>query len=489
MRPIWNEQRLADVTAEAGRVRARCEEVAKRIWDLSPENRDAAPDDAEAKLYAHLAVQHGALSRRVEDLEREADNLETARPVSKPGHLQDSVVARFNSKGLEALSADERIDHKVVLGGPEGRNSTGDGSVPALVRHKNDLDGIRLPPGAQNAEVIVVPLAAIAEPERRFMAAAPGIRPDEAAGGELYTPVHVYPEVGERRLAFGGVERAASMWMSPDGVTTRIPTADDTGSKGEIFGTTAGPTTTQEIAIGNREMKTSVGSSQKMNLSIWMDGDTPVDMDGMYRKNAWRRLGRAWSDQWLNGDGSDDKPRGMLTDAQLGKQFVGEFGPTTDELIDLQDSIDVGYLDGENDYYGMGPPGGGMGWWVWHQSELREIRKLRGSDGHFIWLPSLVSGDPGTVLSWPYIIDNDMPAPPAAADGATQKVILAGNLMQYLIRKAPMAFLARFWDSNTANTMSYQYVAFNRCWGRFMGGFPVLTADAVECVKYGQTVA
>ena len=490
----WDEQRLTDVTAEAGRVRARRDEVASRLWDMSPQNRDNPPTEAEDRQHAELVTEHAFLARRLEDLEREQQALETARPVETPNHLQPSVVARFNAGGLAQLSADERNAHRLELGGQGSRNGVGDGSMPPLVRHRSDLEGIRLPAGANNAEVIVVPLAAIAPPRTEYrpavpQAAAPGIRPDQADGGELWTPVQVYPEVGERLASFGGIEQGCSMWMSPDGVTARIPTSDDSDQKGEIFGTVAGPVTTQEVEIGNREMKTSVGSSKKMNLSIWMEGDTPINVDGMYRNYAWRRLGRAWAEQWINGDGQNDKPRGIMTDATLGKDFAGELGPTGDELMDLVDSIDIAYLQGEGGYYGMAPPGGGHRGFLMHQSELREIRKTKGSDGHYLWLPDLGAGDRATILGYPYIVDNDMTPPPAAADADRQNVLAFGNFGEYLIRKAPMAFLVRFWDSGTAGTMSYQYMAFNRCWGRFMGGFPNLAADAVECVKYGRTVA
>ena len=479
----FDEQRLTDVTAEAGRVQERRNEVARRLWDMSPQNRDAPPDEAESRQHAELVTEHAFLSRRYEDLSREQEALETVRPVATPHHKQDSVVARFNSAGKEALSAEERQAHLITdLKG---------GSVPNGFRgHPTDLQGIesRIPKSATRVETIVVPLSDIAPPRTEMVrAAAPGIQPDESPGGEQWTPVRVYPEVGDRLVAFGGIEAACSIWMSPDGVITRIPTSDDTAAEGEIFDDVGGPTTEEEIKIGNREMRTSVGSSKKMNLSIWMEGDSPINFDGMYRTNAWRRLGRGWANQWLNGDGAGNKPRGILTDAMLGKQFAGEFGPTAEELIELQDSIDMAYIQGEGGYYGMGPPNGSGGRWCLHQHELREIRKLKGSDGHYIWLPDLSAADPATILNWPYTVDNKMPAPPAAADNAQQKVIAAGNFGEYLIRKAPMAFLARFWDSNTAGTMSYQYIAFNRCWGRFMGGFPDPNADPCEAVKYGQT--
>lgn len=490
----FDEQRLTDLTAEAGRVAERREQVALRLWDMSPENRDAPPDEVESRQRADLVVEHTFLSRRHEDLSREMEALETVRPVATPNHLQPSVVARFNTGGLAQLSDEERTAHRVEIGGQGQRNGLGDGNMPSLVRHRQDLEGIRIPKSAGNAEVIVVPLADIAPPRTEYrrvspQAAAPGQRPDQADGGELWTPVRVYPEVGERLAAFGGIEPGCSIWMSPDGVTTRIPTSDDSDQKGEIFGTVAGPVTEQEVEVGSREMKTSVGSSKRMNLSIWMDGDTPINVDGMYRNYAWRRLGRAWAEQWISGDGANDKPRGIMTDAMLGKDFAGELGPTGDELIDLADSINIAYLEGEGGYYGMVPPGGGHIGWLMHQRELKEIRKLKGTDGHYLWLPDLAAGDRATILRFPYIVDNDMTPPPLAADAARQNVLAFGNFTEYLIRKAPMAFLVRFWDSGTAGTMSYQYMAFNRCWGRFMGGFPDLAQDAVECVKYGRTVA
>ncbi len=47
--------------------------------------------------------------------------------------------------------------------------------------------------------------------------------------------------------------------------------------------------------------------------------------------------------------------------------------------------------------------------WVMNSSTLATIRKFKASDGSFIWMPGLVSGQPDTLLGYPVIESEDMP--------------------------------------------------------------------------------
>ena len=488
----WNEDRLNELVAHEGQVRERLDDLTARMWEASPANRDAPPDEAELRQRTEDVASHAFLSRELENAQRAVEQMELARPQERAPVMQDSLVARWAAGGPEALSGEERQAHAMA----DLRGS----SPAAGITHPRDVEGMRLPKGAHNADFLVIPMAdlephnvaldAMARRTERLRAVAPGVRPDEATGGELWTPTHVYPMVGQRLAAFGGVERGCTIWNSPDGVAVRIPTADDSGAKGEILGNTAGPITEDEVETGNREINTVPGSSKKMNLSIFMDADSPINVDMLFRTFASRRLARAWAEQWISGDGTNDKPRGILTDAQRGVDGTTELGPTSDELFNLIDSVDIGYMTGEGSPYGLNPPMGDVHrGFVMHQSGLRELRKLTGSDGHFLWMPGLDGPASNQIAGYPYIVDNEMPAPPLQADSAQQRSLVFGNFGYYMIRKAPFAVLARFWDSGTVSTMSYQYVAFNRCGGRPMGGFPNIAADPTEAFKYYITLA
>jgi HK97 family phage major capsid protein len=44
------------------------------------------------------------------------------------------------------------------------------------------------------------------------------------------------------------------------------------------------------------------------------------------------------------------------------------------------------------------------------RSALAEIRKLKNREGAYLWQPSLSEASPSTLLGYPVIIDDDMPA-------------------------------------------------------------------------------
>ena len=87
---------------------------------------------------------------------------------------------------------------------------------------------------------------------------------------------------------------------------------------------------------------------------------------------------------------------------------------TADELMDL--------------YYSLKSPYRKKSVWVLNDSTIKAIRKLKDSNGQYLWQPSLTAGTPDTILGRPVKTSAYMPAIAAGA-----KTIAFGDFSYYWI--------------------------------------------------------
>ncbi|HCA86370.1 MAG TPA: phage major capsid protein [Streptomyces sp.] len=147
--------------------------------------------------------------------------------------------------------------------------------------------------------------------------------------------------------------------------------------------------------------------------------DTGVDLEGYLSMQAGRALGNAFGAHMVTGTGTA-QPRGIVTDATVGKTGASADGVVTaDDLIDLQYSVIAPYRASASCH------------WVVKDATLGALRKLKGSDGQYIWQQSLVAGAPDMLLGKPIITD-----PNVAAVGTSAKSVIFGDFSQYFVRMA-----------------------------------------------------
>lgn len=147
--------------------------------------------------------------------------------------------------------------------------------------------------------------------------------------------------------------------------------------------------------------------------------DTGVDLEGYLSMQAGRALGNAFGAHAITGTGTG-QPRGIVTDATVGKTGATAGGVlTSDDLIDLQYSVIAPYRMSSSCH------------WLVNDSTLGAIRKMKGSDGQYIWQPSLVAGAPDMLLGKPVLTD-----PNVAAVGSSAKSVVFGDFSQFFVRMA-----------------------------------------------------
>lgn len=144
--------------------------------------------------------------------------------------------------------------------------------------------------------------------------------------------------------------------------------------------------------------------------------DSAFDLEKYFQEEFARRIGAKEEEAFIVGDGSK-KPTGILNatgGAEISVTAASEKAITADELIDL--------------YYSVKAPYRKNAVWILNDSTVRAVRKLKDSNGQYLWQPALHEGDHETLLGKKILTSPYMPEIAAGA-----KVIMFGDLSFYWI--------------------------------------------------------
>ncbi|HMO77140.1 MAG TPA: phage major capsid protein [Sphingopyxis sp.] len=161
-----------------------------------------------------------------------------------------------------------------------------------------------------------------------------------------------------------------------------------------------------EIAPPSGELYANPAASQAM-----LD-DAMFDVESWLADEIAREFAVAEGTAFVNGNGTN-KPKGFLTYAATDEadavrdfgelQYVasgaaGAFAASNpqDQLVELVHALRAPYRQGAC--------------WVMNSDTLARIRKFKTTDGAFIWQPGLVEGQAATLLGYPVVEAEDMPA-------------------------------------------------------------------------------
>lgn len=144
--------------------------------------------------------------------------------------------------------------------------------------------------------------------------------------------------------------------------------------------------------------------------------DSAFDLESYFNQEFARRIGEAEEEAFVIGDGSS-KPYGIFNDTEGGEVGVtagSTVNVTADEIIDL--------------YYSLKAPYRKNGVWLLNDSTVNIIRKLKDSNGQYLWQPSIKDGETDTLLGKPVYTSSSIAS---AASGT--KPIAFGDLSYYWI--------------------------------------------------------
>ncbi len=124
--------------------------------------------------------------------------------------------------------------------------------------------------------------------------------------------------------------------------------------------------------------------------------DAFFDMPGYIADAFGRSFGLAEEAAFIAGDGSG-KPTGIIPSATAGVTAAGAAAITADEVIDLYHALKRVYR--------------AQARWLTSDAVIKLIRKLKDSNGQYIWQPGLQADEPDRILARPVIVSDYVPAP------------------------------------------------------------------------------
>ena len=159
-----------------------------------------------------------------------------------------------------------------------------------------------------------------------------------------------------------------------------------------------------ELAPPMGELYANPSASQAM-----LD-DAAFDVEGWLAGEIATEFARAEGQAFVNGNGTN-RPKGFLSNPistakdgvrpfgtlqYLATGAPGAFGPNQEErLVDLVQSLRAPYRQGAC--------------FVMNAATSARIRKMKTTDGQFLWAPGLMAGQPATLLGYPVVEAEDMP--------------------------------------------------------------------------------
>lgn len=108
------------------------------------------------------------------------------------------------------------------------------------------------------------------------------------------------------------------------------------------------------------------------------------------------------------------QPQGVVTGATVGVTAASATAITADEVVDLYHALDYKYRP--------------RAVWMMNDATAKLIRKLKDSDGQYLWQPGLQAGQPDRLLGRPVYTNNTM-----ATAAVNAKTLLFGDLSYYWI--------------------------------------------------------
>lgn len=215
-------------------------------------------------------------------------------------------------------------------------------------------------------------------------------------------------------IAFGGMRQTSTVIRTDTGAQIPYPTTDDTSNTGELIGENTA-VSEQDVSFAAVNISAHQYSSKMVKVPVALLEDSAFNIPTLLGRLLGERLGRITNTHYTTGDGAA-KPRGITTMTTLGKTTAGATAITMDEVQDLIDSVDEGYLPGSR--------------FMFKRSTLTYLRKLKDGQGQYLWTRGTQAGEPDMIWGYPYTTNTAMSA---IATGV--KSMLFGQLDKYIIRE------------------------------------------------------
>lgn len=378
------EQELKDAIDGIGR---RFEEFKKENdSQIKKGVRDAI---AEAKL--------DALSQSIDDLTGKKEDLE--KRMKSEADLREELERKVNMLSVTAKTDD--IEQKAIsdfniqvkaVARSRGLATPGDIDVQGFRAYKSAFDNMMRKDGK-----------ALSSDEQKALQV--GV---EADGGYL-VPADTSGRIVSRVFELSPIRSIANVQaISSD----RLEGIADTGDASDGWvGETTARTDTNTPQVGKYEIVAHEQYAQPKATQKLLD-DASVDVEAWLSRKVADRFARREGAAFIVGAGvaspkgftvyptvataDATRPWGQLEHVKTGVN--GDFAASNpaDILFDLEAAFKTAYLNNAR--------------FVTRRSVITKIRKFKGSDNNYLWQPGLQAGKPSSLIGYPIVMAEDMPA-------------------------------------------------------------------------------
>ena len=216
-----------------------------------------------------------------------------------------------------------------------------------------------------------------------------------ASAGGYTVPTGFRNQIIERMKDYGAVMNVATVIRTDSGQALPWPTNDDTGNVGALLAENT-QISEQDLTLGTAQLDAYKYTSKLTRVSLELLQDSAFDLEAFIIRKHGERIGRILNQHFTTGTGSS-QPNGIVTGATSGVTAAGVAAITADELIDLVHSVDPAYR--------------ARGQFMLSDTALKSLRKLKDSNGLYLWQPNVQAGVAASLFGYPYIVNQDMAVP------------------------------------------------------------------------------
>ncbi|KRB73074.1 hypothetical protein ASE01_20070 [Nocardioides sp. Root190] len=276
-----------------------------------------------------------------------------------------------------------------------------------------------------------------------------------AAGGYAVPPAF-RQKVVEKLRAMASMRQYAEVITTETGATLPWPTEDD-ATEGAILGENTAASE-QDLELGTNDIGSYMYHSKIVRTSLQLIQDSFFDIDDWLSTRLARRIARVQNRHFTVGTGTG-QPDGLITSAPVGVTAAAIAAVTYDELVDLTESLDAAYTEGNDNLRFM-----------YNQKFRKGLRKLKDGNQRPLWEPSMQAGTPALLMGYPVAINNYVPEPAAGA-----KTVAFGDFREsYLIRDVSDFALLRLTE-RYAEFLQVGFLGFQRSDGTLQNSSSVRT--------------
>lgn len=241
----------------------------------------------------------------------------------------------------------------------------------------------------------------VAAQEKEFRALGIGT----GAAGGYAVPQGFRDYLVETMKYFSSMRDVATVITTTEGNTLPWPTNNDTANVGAILAENT-QITQQDVALNQQQLGAYMYTSKLVLVSYQLLQDSAINIETFLGRKLGQRIGRIQNQHFTTGTGSS-QPLGLITGGTAVQAGAGNVtGFTYDELVNAIFRVDPAYRQGPNIR------------WMFSDSVMAGLRKMKDSQNRPLWEPSLQVGTPDSFLGYRIMLNNDLPVPAANAKSA-----------------------------------------------------------------------